>query len=154
MSQSGYYCYHDGFNGCYSMNEYKEKIKGCGDSSTGLTVFNLNKYFPNSKVVIIEKNDFEFEQCVSWCKETFGGSNPRLELEKMRERQSKIKGLRVGQCDINNKLREIWEYLVDTPWHDKYLKLTQFNIQSDPFDINLNAAKRLYESIQQNQLNG
>jgi hypothetical protein len=134
------------------MEEYRNKIKGCGDSSTGLTLINLNQEFPDSKVVIIEKNEQEFDRCVEWCDAMYGKGS-RDNLIEMREKQKAIEGLRVNQYDLDNKLKDIWEYLVDAPWSNRYLKLTQFNIQSDPFNINLQAAKSLYESIQQDKLN-
>ena len=148
MSQSGTYYHHDGLNGCRSLDEYKEKIKGCGDSSTGLTIIDLNNEFPESIVVIIEKDDEEFERCVEWCDQIYGGTS-RKDLESMRERQKNIVGLRVQQSEINERLQDIWEYLTVKPWEEKYRKLTKFNIQVNPFNIDLRAALSLHESLQQ-----
>lgn len=149
MSQSGQFCHHDGFNNCNSMDEYRLKIGEGGDSSTGLTMIDMHKEFPNSKIVIIDKSDEEFERCVEWCNRVYN-QDSRKELEVMRERLLTFKGLRVQQSEINKSLREMWEYLTDAPWHEKYLILADFNIQSNPFNINLQAAKNLYASLQQN----
>jgi len=148
MSQSGQFCHHDGFNGCNSIAEYKDKIGRGGDSSTGLTLIDIHKEFPHAKVVIIEKSDEEFERCVEWCDETYGQSS-RKELESMREKLSNFKGLRVQQSEINERLEDVWTHLTSKRWDDKYSILADFNIQANPFNINLQAARNLYESLQQ-----
>ncbi len=147
MSQSGYYCYHDGFNGCKSMKEYRDKIKGCGDSSTGLTIIDLNKEFPDSKVVVIEKNRDEIEKCIEWCSRTYG-VDAREQILEMNKKLSKIKGLRIQQSDIDKRLRDIWAHLTTQNWNERYRKLSDFYIESDPFNIDLHSAKSFYESIQ------
>jgi len=147
MSQSGMYCHHDGFNGCKSMFEYGRKIKGCGDSSTGLTLIDLNKVFPDSKVVVIEKTELELGQCIEWCNLAYGGDS-RDQILKMNDKLLKIKGLRIKQSDIDSRLQDIWGHLVPTKWHDKYKRLTHFNIQADPYNIDLKAAKAFYASLQ------
>ena len=149
MSQSGTYYHHDGFNGCHSLEDYKHKVNNCGDSSTGLTLIDLNKEFPLSKVVIIEKTNEEFEACVKWCSQVYG-LDSRKELELMRDKQKSMTGLRVQQSDINERLQDIWKFLTDKPWQEKYKFLTSFNIQSNPYNIDIQAAKSLNESIQQN----
>jgi len=148
MSQSGIYCHHDGFNGCSSLGEYKDKVKGCGDSSTGLTVIDINQEFPDSKVVVIDKNEEELKRCIEWCKATYGG-DAETSLKALYDKHKEIKGLHIKQYEIDNSLQKIWEYLVDTPWNDRYQELSNFNITSDPFNIDIEAARSLYASIQQ-----
>ena len=92
-------CLHDGFNGCYSMAEYVTKLGDGGDSSTGLGLIDINKIFPDSPVVIIDKSEEEFEKCVKWCDLTFNSDN-RDWLLKQRESINNIDGLRVNQADI------------------------------------------------------
>ena len=146
MSQ-GVYCHHDGFNGCQSIDEYKKKIKGCGDSSTGLTLIDVNKVFPSSKVVIIEKSELELGRCIEWCDRVYG-SDSQDEILKMNDKLLKIKGLRIKQSEINERLQDIWSHLVSTKWHDRYKRLIDFNIQSNPFNIDFKATKALHASIQ------
>ena len=146
MSQ-GAYCHHDGFNGCQSMDEYRKKITGCGDSSTGLMIVDLNKEFPQSKIVIIKKSELELNRCIKWCDKTYGGDS-RKSIFEANEKLLNIKGLVIDQSDINERLKEIWTYLIDKEWHDKYTRLIDFNIQSDPYNIDFGAALRLHESIQ------
>lgn len=120
---------------------------GCGDSSTGLTLIDVNKLFPESKVVVIEKSEKELNKCIEWCDRTYGGDSQE-ELVMMNKKLSKIKGLRVKQSEINNRLEDIWAHLINTKWNDKYKRLADFNIQSNPYNIDLKAAKSLHASIQ------
>ena len=146
LSQSGIYFYHDGFNGCHSTNDYKDKISTGGDCSTGLTLIDINKEFPNAKIVIIKKNNKEINDCIKWCDETYGG-NSRKPIIDMQEKLLKIKGLVVDQSKINKSLRKIWEYLLPEKWDDKYLNILNLNIQADPFNIDYEAARALHASI-------
>lgn len=147
MSQSGVYCHHDGFNGCFDLEEYREKISGCGDSSTGLMMIDFENEFPQSRVVIIEKSERELKKCIEWCDQIYNINSSEL-VNDLNERLLKISGLRIKQSDITKRLRDIWEYLVDEPWNDKYSKIIDFNIQSNPFNIDVEAAKSLHETIQ------
>jgi len=142
LSQSGIHCFHDGMNRCNSLAEYSEKIDGCGDSSTGVFMFGLNKMYPDAPVVIIDKNDEEFERCVSWCNETYGVDS-RAEILRQRETLSKVKGLRVNQSDIDLRMQEIFEHLTSCEWQNHYSNIKELNIQSDPFNVDFDAAKRL-----------
>jgi hypothetical protein len=146
MSQSGIFCHHDGFNGCSTMEDYLLKIKNCGDSSTGLMLIDINKIFPESKTVIIEKSDLEMKKCIKWIDETYN-ANSKMQVMDLQKKQNKIKGLRINQSEIDDNLKLIWEYLVDAKWDDKYSILSSFNIQSDPFAIDFNAARKLIESL-------
>jgi len=146
MSQSDVYFYHEAVNGCHSIEEYKDKIKGFGDSSTGLVSLGVN-VIQNSKVVIINKTDEQIEKCIEWCDHTYG-MNSRIFILDANEKIKKLKGLHVNQSDIDYRLKEIWRYLVDTPWDDKYLNITKFNIQVKSNEIDREAAKALYASIQ------
>jgi len=148
MSQSDVYFYHEAVNGCYSIEEYKDKIKGFGDSSTGLVSLGVD-IIQDSKVVIINKTDEQIEKCVKWCDHTYGMDSRDFILD-INAKLKKLDGLHVNQSDIDNRLSEIWRHLVDTPWNDEYLRLTKFNIQVKSNKIDEEATKALYESIQQN----
>ena len=58
-------------------------------------------------------------------------------------------GLVVNQSEINDRLEEIWEYLVSDKWLDSYANLTMFNIQVNSTKIDSEALGRLLESFQQ-----
>lgn len=142
LSQSGIHCYHDGMNGCSSISDYVDKVSGCGDSSTGLSLFDMTAIFPPSPMVIIDKSDEEFERCVEWVDLTYR-YNSRDELSKQRDSLNKMSGLRVNQSDIDSRLQDIFEHLTSADWLPVYSDITSLNIQSDPFDIDMGAAKRL-----------
>lgn len=144
MSQSDVYFYHEAINGCHSVEEYKEKVKGCGDSSTGLVSLGLTQ---GCKAVIINKTDEQIKQCIEWCDHTYGIDSKSLILDT-NSKLKKLDGLHVNQSDINSRLKDIWCYLVDTPWNDKYRELINLNIQVQSTGIDREAAKALYASIQ------
>jgi len=143
LSQSGMFCHHEGLNGCRSLFDYQMKVKNNGDSSTGLMLIDLNKMFPHSPVVIIEKTTRQIYECIKWCDNTYGGSSHDY-IHQLNREMKKIKGLRINQSDIDARLHEIWRYLIDTPWRDNYATLKDFNIQSDPFNIDTRAAMELF----------
>lgn len=149
LSQSGRHCYHEAINGCPSISEYQIKIKGCGDSSTGLTVIDIQKLYPESKILIIDKSDEELEKCIAWCDKTYSMDSRAFILEQ-HEKLSKLNGLRISQSDINNRLKDIWGYLIGTQWNDSYKRLLELNIQVQSTDIDKKAALALHASIQQN----
>lgn len=146
LSQSGVFCHHDGFNGCRTMAEYKNKVEGLGDSSTGLMMIELNKLFPDSPIVIIEKNSKQIDRCIKWCDKTYG-ANSRDKIHQLNEQMREIKGLRVNQSDINDRLIEIWDHLIGKPWKDSYSIIKDFNIQSDPFNIDVVSAKEFLSDL-------
>lgn len=146
MSQSGVHFHHEGINGCHSIAEYQDKIKGCGDSSTGLVALGVD-VIKDSKVVIIEKDEEELKKCVDWCNKVYGVDSESFILQ-LNEKLNMLNGLVIKQSEINERLQDIWEYLVDTPWDDKYKNLVNFNIQVQSTSIDEEAAKALYESIQ------
>lgn len=148
LSQSGTFCHHEGLNGCKTINDYLNKIGDGGDSSTGLMMIELNKLFPDSPVVIIEKNLKQLKRCIEWCDQTYGGSS-RDSIYQFNEQMKDINGLRINQSDINERLPEIWRYLINETWKEKHSILKNFNIQSDPFNIDINAARELLNEFVQ-----
>lgn len=146
MSQSDVYFHHEGINGCRTITEYKKKVKGCGDSSTGLMSLGVDM-INKSKVVIIEKDEHEIKECIEWCDETYSVDSESFILE-LNAKLLTVKGLRVKQSEIDSRLKDIWCHLVGTNWDDKYKNLVDFNIQVQSTKIDEEAAKALYESIQ------
>lgn len=148
MSQSNTHFYHEAINGCSSIEEYNNKIIGCGDSSTGLVSLGLD-IIKDSKVVVIEKTDEQIEKCIEWCDHVYGMDSRSFILD-IESKLKNLNGFHVMQSDINSKLKEIWTYLVDDEWCERYSELTNLNIQVNSHSIDKEAAKALYESIQQN----
>ena len=146
MSQSKTYFHHEGLNGCKTVNEYKEKVKGCGDSSTGLMSLGVDM-IGDSKVVVIVKSKAEVNQCIEWCDKTYRLDSKDFILE-LNDRLLTLDALKIKQSEINDRLKDIWSHLIDAPWHDKYKNLVDFNIQVQSTEIDKEAAKALHESIQ------
>jgi hypothetical protein len=144
MSQSNTYFHHEGVNNCSSLDEYKEKLTNCGDSTTGFSF--LLDCMEDKNVVIIKKNKKELEDCIAWCNSVYGldSRDYILEMDKL---LGTIKGLVVNQSDIDSNLKSIWCHLVEDEWLDKYEQLTKMNIQIQSTEINEGAAKELYDSL-------
>ena len=145
MSQSKTYFHHEAINGCYSIREYKDKITNCGDSTTAIN--ECSEEMVNSKVVIIKKDKKEISELISWCDKEYAINSKNM-IEEMDLSLEKIKGLIIKQSDIDSRLKDIWEYLVNDEWHDKYADMTKFNIQVKDTSIDEIAAKALYETLQ------
>ena len=144
MSQSNTYFHHEAIDGCFSFNEYDEKTSVSGDSTTAFSL--LVDKIKDRKVVIIKKNDKEFDACVEWCDKTYG-IDSRDHLTEMNEKLSEIEGLIVNQSDIDDSLDDIWEHLVDDQWFEGYEDIKKLNIQVNKPTINEDAAKALYATI-------
>ena len=140
MSQSSKYCLHDGFNGCNNLIEYWDKLEEGGDSSTGLMMIDINKFKPDSPVVVIEKNEKELERCIKWCEETYG-LDYRNHIYELHDKARMIEGLHIQQSEINSNLERIWSHLVDDEWSERYAELNNFNIQLASNDIDESAAR-------------
>ena len=54
LTYDGLFCYHEAINGCKNIKEYKQKVKGKGDSNTALALFDFESHFPNAKIIIID----------------------------------------------------------------------------------------------------
>ena len=147
LSQSKTHFHHDGFNGCHTLDEYKEKMLNCGDCSTGLTLIDINKEFPEAKIVIIKKNTKELNKCIEWCNKTYDINSEKY-IHDMQEKLLAIKGLVIEQSAINKNLKKIWQYLLPEKWNDSYLNMVNLNIKADPYNTDIEAARGLYASVQ------
>ena len=145
LSQSGVFCHHEAINGCSSSDEYIDKVGGCGDSTTGFFAIDYDSLYKSSNKVIIEKSNDELERCINWCDSTYL-TNSREEILKQNDLLMGMKGLRVSQSDIDSKLPLIFEYLTGLEWNERYSIMKKLNIQSDPYDIDTEAAKRLFSA--------
>ena len=144
MSQSNTHFHHEAINGCNSMDEYRIKVNGCGDSTTALPF--LKGELAGRKVVVIRKDKKELQRCIDWTNSEFGGDNEQAILDLDLE-LSLIDGLTINQSDIDNRLKEIWAHLVDDHWHDKYLEISKMNIQVQNTAIDSAAAKNLTKGV-------
>ena len=138
------FCYHEGINGCHSMDEYKQKIENCGDSCTGLSFIDFEPYFPDAKKVII---DTSIDKAVKFGLDAYGVDMTDI-LKQAKNKLDNINGLHIGLNDINDRLRDIWEYITDKPFNEKRAQLlTKLNIQvNDVFDIDVESMLNLKES--------
>ena len=138
LSQSGIHCYHEGINGCKNIDDYDDKIRGCGDSTTAFKY--INSRYDGRPTVIIDKNDIEFERCVAWCKESFG-VDMRQEMTEQREQLLSIDGLHVSQSDIDASLPEIFEHLTGVDFLPRYADLSRLTITSSIDNIDINSLR-------------
>jgi len=130
------FCFHEGINGCSTIEEYRDKLGNYkGDSNTGLMLFNFRKYFPKTKVVVI---DSTIEESVKFAMDVYD-EDIEESMTKAKKRLDSIDGLHINIKDINKNLRKIWEYVSEKPFNkDRADMLVKLNIQvNDPFDIDI-----------------
>lgn len=140
LSQSGIHCYHEGINGCKSLAEYKDKVSGCGDSTTAFNY--MGDLYCGHPTVIIEKNDIEFERCINWCKQSFG-VDVRQAMAEQRENLHSIDGMRVMQSEIDSRLPEIFEHLTGGEFLPHYADLSRLSITSNINNIDIESMREL-----------
>jgi hypothetical protein len=142
LTYDGSFCYHEGLNGCSSVEEYKQKLgKHRGDSCTGLTYIDMNKEFPDAPKLIVESS---VEDSVEFAKKIYN-IDLSVEFQASSDKMKLIKGMRVKLKDINNSLEEIWKYLIGTPYNKgrgdmlNNMEVTTMNY----FDYDVESARRL-----------
>jgi len=145
LTYDGNYCHHEAINGCSSVDEYKEKIDGCGDSTTNILMFDYEKDFPDSKIIIIHR---DIKESIEFSKKVFKSDMTEM-IEKANERLNLINGLHIMFDEINDKLKDIWEYLFDSEFSPKRAAmLSGFNIQpNDVFDVDKQALTKLNKEV-------
>ena len=126
------------------MDEYRKKVDGFGDSTTAFPL--LKDELSSSKVVVVRKNEKELQRCIDWANSEFGGDNKQM-ISDLNFELSLIDGLIVNQSDIDSRLKEIWAYLVDDHWVDRYLEMSKMNIQVKNTAIDNIAAKNLIKGV-------
>jgi len=72
----------------------------------------------------------EFNRACEWSFNALG-YNLRDELALMDEELSAFDAMVINQDTISHNLKQIWQYLVDVKWHDKYALIDNLNIQMD-----------------------
>lgn len=143
------FCYHEGLDGCSTVQEYKQKIQGCGDSSTGLYLLDINKEFPDTKRIIIEPDSKDIERAKKFT-ETYFPQVPKEWVEYLYYKLMQVDGPRVPFKEINNNLEFIWTYLIpDKPFNKKRAdQLMNMNVQvQNVYNYNTVSAKKFLDSI-------
>ena len=146
LSYDSFFCFHEGINGCRSMNEYKMKLgTSYGDSCTGLMILDIEKHFPKAPIVIIESDPMK---SAKYAEKTYGINNPDY-FYKLKDSLDQMNGLRVQYEEIDDNLEKIWRYLHGTAYNEERGNmLMKLNIQmQNPHDINVQAANELVASI-------
>lgn len=145
LTYDGQFCFHEGTDGCNSIEEYKQKVKDKGDSNTGLIFYEFKEHFPDVKIIII---DSDVESSIEFGKEVFNAdvSNELIIAKKMLD---ETEGLHIALEDINDHLREIWEYVSDKEFDkDRADMLVKMNVQvSDPLDIDYESIKNFMGTV-------
>ncbi|VAX07955.1 hypothetical protein MNBD_ALPHA03-1277 [hydrothermal vent metagenome] len=146
MTHNGEYCHHEGMNGCRSMEEYKDKIGGDGDSNTCMMMFDLKKHFPYRKILIIESDPKKTERYIMENLDLDGADWVSKAIAQM----DKLDGFRVHFDNINNRLRQIWEYLSDAPYDAKRGNMIKnLNVQSNIQDMDIKSAQYIAREVLQ-----
>lgn len=135
------FCFHEGVNGCRSMEAYKEKLDGRGDSGTGLMLLDLDTHFPGAKKIIIETGP---ERAAQFITDTYGDDGERL-AGLLKAKLDAVEGLRIPLDDLDNRLREVWEYVSDEPFNTERAEmLKRLRVEMlDPHDLDYGAAREL-----------
>lgn len=141
LTASGLLCYHEGLNGCRTMQEYRDKIGSAGDSSSGTILFDIDKVFPVNKKIIIHR---DIKASLAFNLKTYG-HDLHNEMEYYDYLLGKADGLHVRFYEINQRLPEIWDFLTDKPFQpviaDLFMRL---NIQVlNPYDYDVESIQSL-----------
>ena len=139
-------CYHEGFDNCHTIQEYKDKLgTDKGDSSTGLMLLNMHEEFPDSPIVVIEN---DFKKVADYAYKTYGYYDKKF-IEYLNDCLNNVDGLRIKFDDIDERLPEIWDHLIGTPYdleRAELLKRMKIELK-DPFAFNLDSMTNLWTSI-------
>jgi len=148
LTFDGQFCYHEGMNGCKSINEYKVKMKGKGDSNTGIMFFDYESHFPSVKTIII---DSDVNKSIEFGINVFNADNNSIDLlKKIKLRLDNIDGLHINLEDINDRLNDIWDFVSPIKFNkDRADMLVKMNIQTiNPKDFDLKSIETFKETIQ------
>jgi len=149
LTTGDHFCHHEGMNGCSSVEQYKKKIGNDGDSCTGLMLFDMNTLFPDSPMVIIERDP---SVSIEFCYKTYGYYDPES-MHYLKKQLDEVEGLRIEYDDINVRLPEIWGHLIGDGYDQRRADmLIKLNVQvENPFDIDHNAARELFRGYRLSQ---
>jgi hypothetical protein len=132
FTAQGFFCYHDGLNGCKDIQSYRKKMLGaCGDADSGLLLIDVEKEFPDSKIVVIERSLKEVMQSLE---DKFNIHAPHLYKfhHKLFEYQN---ALHVKFEDIDKRIEEIFEFCVgQKPDKDIHDLISNMHIEINKFE--------------------
>jgi len=135
LTYDGLYCYHEGLVGCRNLNEYYDKIGDDGDSTTIPHLLDL----PDCRKVIIDR---DIHRAIQFTEANYGPANYEY-YSFLKDYLSKMEGLHIPFSEINNSLRQIWEYVTDIPFDGKRANmLIQLNVQEhDIYNVDMSTLK-------------
>lgn len=118
MSSGKSICYHEGIDGCHSIEDYQKKMsingyKYIGDSDTGLPILDFQPIYPDSPVVIIRRDKQEVAESLVGM---YGEQDYLPFLEKIERKLDLMSGLVVDFNDIDSRLEEIWSHCISLPY--------------------------------------
>jgi hypothetical protein len=116
-------CLHEGMVGCYTHEDYLGKLVN-GDSSSLLVFFPLRRYFPDSPLVIVERDVDDIIESLKNIKIFNNASIPILKT--MQKRLAGMDGLRVAFNNLD--FEEIWDYLIGEGFDENRAK--EFNMKN------------------------
>lgn len=113
FSACGHPCIHEGIKYCKKVSEYSGLMKSYeGDSTCAGALHDTDA----DKVVIINRDVNEVFMSLMESDVNFDIVELGNQLNTIKSKMSNIDGLIVNYNDINNRLQEIHEYCVDTPF--------------------------------------
>lgn len=140
-------CFHEGFNGCHSLLEYKNKLGiDKGDSGTALMLMDMNKVFPNSPILCIHG---DVKRSTQYMYDTYGIYDVDY-MNYLEMRLNDIKGMHVNLNDIDIRLPEICEYLLNKKCDYQRIEIfKRLKIEiKNPHDFDEQALKDLWMTIE------
>ena len=146
LTHNAFFCHHEGINGCSSIEEYKAKIGSDSDSNTGLALFDVNKLFPDTNIIVI---DSSITAAVKYGKEVYGVDTTE-DMLTYKAKLDEIDGLHVPIASMNNGLERIWNYATNGTLFNaqRAEMLTKLDIRvKEPFNIDAIAAIKLLGSL-------
>ena len=135
-------CFHEGLDGCNNLLEYTNKLgTENGDSSTALMMFDIDKLYPDAPKLII---DSDIQRTIDYAEQVFGFCDQEF-FETLQNQLNKINGKHIDFKDIDSNLKEIWDYLIGTPFnHERANILKRMRIEvKNPYDYDDNSIKNL-----------
>ncbi len=134
FSACGYLCIHETIKYCDSLEDYKNLINlyGCDSSSAGMLCPEIF-----DRIVIIERDISEVFESLLYQSDQYDKKKLLNVLITLKEKMDLMIGLRIPYNDINNRLQEIHEYCVPTPFNHlisqqyKNMKIELLNIHSE-----------------------
>ena len=148
FTTQGNFCFHEGIDGCESLEDYSEKLKSddyvnIGDSNTYYPYINMGH---NDPIVVILRDKAEVNASL---KVIFGEHNYMPVLEETESRLLKLDALFVKFGDVNNQLEAIWNHCIKDYKFDakRAFELSKMRVQTMHFNFNQNTMNKFKEVL-------